>query len=264
MLIRKIRRSVSFISGFSSHQLTEASTERFFLLNQKGQFVSYWQDVPFKNDTKSLFVNAVIEIPQKTFGKLQVLKTEPFHPITIDSRKIDGKPAPRFYQQPLLFNYGYIPQTWENSVKPCSYFPSVVGDNDPIDVVEISDRVISQRQPFEAVVLGSLPLIDQGEMDWKVLIINRSDAERLKVFDLRSAMNHFKDKIKYIQNWFIICKELEGKALNTYTEPNKIFDEVETEKIIQDTHREYHELIKKDEYANFREKFHLKQSHSSH
>jgi len=50
----------------------------------------------------------------------------------------------------------------------------MTGDNDPLDVIDIGEK-----QPRGAVVpvkiLGSLALIDEGEIDWKVLTINIDD-----------------------------------------------------------------------------------------
>ena len=57
----------------------------------------------------------------------------PHNPITQDVNK-DGKP--RFYHGPIFWNYGYVPQTWENP----DYLDEELGykgDADPLDVVEI-------------------------------------------------------------------------------------------------------------------------------
>ena len=52
-----------------------------------------------------------------------------------------------------MFNYGFIPQTWEDD--------SLGGDGDPVDLVDLGQN---NRKPILAVcdfiVLGSLGLID--------------------------------------------------------------------------------------------------------
>ena len=65
---------------------------------------------------------------------------------------------------PATFNYGFIPQTWEN--------PADNGDN---------DLSLTSRKPILAVadylVLGCIGLIDEGEMDWKVLGLEVNEAK---------------------------------------------------------------------------------------
>lgn len=42
------------------------------------------------------------------------------------------------------------------------------GDNDPLDVVELSEQPMEMGQIAEIKVLGCFALIDEGETDWKV------------------------------------------------------------------------------------------------
>lgn len=52
---------------------------------------------------------------------MEMCKTEAFHPILQDTRKnkVDKtKTELRYYAQFPLFNYGFFPQTWENSLIP--------------------------------------------------------------------------------------------------------------------------------------------------
>jgi hypothetical protein len=86
--------------------------------------ISYWNDVSLYNGNdplKATTLLAGIEIPRFTLAKMEVCKTEAFHPIKQDLRKnkIDkSKLELRYYAQFPLFNYGYLPQTWENSLVP--------------------------------------------------------------------------------------------------------------------------------------------------
>jgi inorganic pyrophosphatase len=69
----------------------------------------------------------------------------------------------------IPFNYGCLPQTWED---PAYAHPDtkIGGDNDPIDVVEIGGALpVGTVTPVK--VLGILGMIDQGETDWKVVTI---------------------------------------------------------------------------------------------
>jgi inorganic pyrophosphatase len=46
------------------------------------------------------------------------------------------------------------------------------GDNDPLDMVELGSSSMDIGFCFYGKVLGSFCLIDQGEIDWKILILN--------------------------------------------------------------------------------------------
>ena len=74
-----------------------------------------------------------------------------------------------------------IPRTWENSERLDQEI-GLKGDNDPIDVLELGNKPISissiinteveSGEVVEVRVLGALCLIDQGELDWKLLTLN--------------------------------------------------------------------------------------------
>merc|ERR1719454_702256 len=65
-------------------------------------------------------------------AKFEVQKKVPFNPIMQDQKK--GKL--RYYTYgPTFFNYGMLPQTWEDPAK--KGFNNTSGDNDPLDVMEI-------------------------------------------------------------------------------------------------------------------------------
>lgn len=55
------------------------------------------------------------------------------------------------------------------------------GDNDPVDIVEIGTRKFNIGDVFEAKVLGAFCLIDQGEVDWKVILLNHQEASEKNV-----------------------------------------------------------------------------------
>ena len=58
----------------------------------------------------------------------------------------------RNYGVQTLFNYGFVPQTWENG--------DLGGDNDPIDLVDLSLDSKPTLAIADFVVLGCLGLID--------------------------------------------------------------------------------------------------------
>jgi len=109
--------------AFYSTEVTGTQFEkRIFLLNDKGDKISPWNDIKLKPEGASSHVfNAFIEIPRYTLAKLELAKKEKYHPISQDTRKNKFNPSLRelrYYAQFGSFNYGCFPQTWENSLLP--------------------------------------------------------------------------------------------------------------------------------------------------
>jgi inorganic pyrophosphatase len=145
----------------------EKATESFRLAFTGGEgsdaTISPWHDIPLKSSTTEGAYNAVIEIPKMTKAKMEVATKEPNNPIAQDIKK--GKL--RDYHGPIFWNYGCLPQTWED---PNEEHPELkcFGDNDPIDVVEIGSKALAMGTVVEVKPLGVIAMIDDGELDWKV------------------------------------------------------------------------------------------------
>ena len=107
---------------YSTSDLGKGFDRKIYLLNQKGEKISFWNDVPLRDPTqKPDIFNAVIEIPRYTIAKLELARAEPFHPLMHDRRQNLFNPKItelRSYAQYGFFNYGFIPQTWENMLIP--------------------------------------------------------------------------------------------------------------------------------------------------
>jgi inorganic pyrophosphatase len=117
----------------------------------------------------------VVEIPRWTNAKLEISKDLPFNPIKQDVKK--GKlrfVRNCFPHHGYIWNYGAFPQTWED---PTEKHPdtNAVGDVDPVDVIEIGEKVATIGQVKQVKVLGVLALLDEGETDWKVVVIDVTD-----------------------------------------------------------------------------------------
>jgi len=98
--------------------------------DSSGKDISPWHDIALHTGEEGIF-NAVFEIPKMTKPKMEVAIKEEGNPIAQDVKK--GKL--RDYHGPIFWNYGMLPQTWENpnvehTETRCS------GDNDPVDVVD--------------------------------------------------------------------------------------------------------------------------------
>ena len=135
--------------------------------------VSPWHDMPLELDGG--LYNMLTEIPKMTFKKMEVDTKAEGNPIKQDEKK--GKA--RLYHGPIFWNYGCLPQTWEDpNVKGDADVGGAFGDDDPVDVVEIGAGSLAMGSFTPVKVLGCLSMIDDGELDWKVCARTRCDAMR--------------------------------------------------------------------------------------
>jgi hypothetical protein len=107
---------------YSIETIGQGFSKRYYLLNDKKQRISFWNDIEYNPDHQknlSDLFQCVIEIPFDNIAKMELCKTEDHHPLWQDVRKSKltaGEKELRYYPLFPLFNYGYFPQTWENSL----------------------------------------------------------------------------------------------------------------------------------------------------
>merc|ERR1711966_601177 len=58
------------------------------------------------------------------------------------------------------------------------------GDDDPVDVVEIGASSLAMGSFTPVKVLGCLSMIDDGELDWKVIALNAADEHAAAINDV--------------------------------------------------------------------------------
>jgi inorganic pyrophosphatase len=176
----------------------------------------------------------VVEIPKMTKAKMEVATKEANNPIAQDVKK--GKL--RDYHGPIFWNYGCLPQTWEN---PKDEHPVLkcFGDNDPIDVVEIGSKPLAMGSVTEVKALGVIAMIDDGELDWKVLAVAMDDPLAQTYKDIHDVPNAIKDGVR---EWFRWYKTPDDKPLNAFGFDEKYLDAKEAEKVIHETHEAWQKL----------------------
>ena len=139
-----------------------------------------------------------------------------------------------------MFNYGFLPQTWEDP----TYSPedtACPGDNDPIDCVEIGALQLATGAVCAVKVLGVLALIDDGETDWKVIVISISDPMSHLMSDIDDVEVHLPGAIKAVREYFRDYKSFSGK-INTYGLKAQCMPKSYAVKVIDDTHKHWQNL----------------------
>lgn len=132
-------------------------------------------------------VNAMIEIPQGSRAKYEVDKDTGL-------LKLDRVIYSSF-QYPI--NYGFIPQTLGQ-------------DGDPLDILVLCSQSIQSLCLVEANVIGNMQMIDQGQMDDKIIAVAAQDPSVNHISRIEDLPQHFLLELK---NFFEQYKVLENKKV---------------------------------------------------
>mgnify|MGYP006075300567 FL=1 len=135
-------------------------------------------------------LTAVIEIPSGTNKKYEYNNTS-------KAFEIDQKNGiDRVVQYlPYLGNYGYFPSTYSD--------PKKGGDGDALDVLVLSESVTT-ASVVEVIPIGVLKLIDDGELDYKIISIPADPSKQIiKVNSFSEFSQKYPEVKKIIELWFL-------------------------------------------------------------
>ena len=93
---------------------------------------------------------------------MEICKELPLNPIKQDIKKGKLRYVNNvFPHKGYIWNYGALPQTYEDPAH-VDGDTKAHGDNDPIDVCEIGNKVIPRGSIIRVKILGILAMIDEG------------------------------------------------------------------------------------------------------
>ncbi|KAG5518944.1 hypothetical protein PMAC_002475 [Pneumocystis sp. 'macacae'] len=203
-------------------------------IEKNGEVISPFHDIPLYANAEKTVLNMIVEVPRWTNAKMEISKEELMNPIKQDSKRGRLRYETVFL---IMDIYGIMgnsindpvfiylltvnslnrafPQTWED--------PSLInsetkakGDNDPLDVCEIGETVGYIGQVKQVKVLGAMALIDEGETDWKIIVIDVNDPLAPKLNDVEDIERHLPGLIRATNEWFRIYKIPDGKPENNF------------------------------------------------
>ncbi|XP_035739817.1 inorganic pyrophosphatase-like isoform X2 [Vespa mandarinia] len=218
---------------------------RIYFKNEDGP-ISPFHDIPLYADETNKIFNMVVEIPRWTNAKMEINRVESLNPIKQDTKK--GKlryVANCFPHHGYIWNYGALPQTWENP-EVLDEATGCKGDNDPIDVLEIGYKVAKRGEVLKVKVLGAVALIDEGETDWKIIVIDVNDPLADQMNDIADMEKHFPGLMKATIEWFKIYKIPDGKPENQFAFNGEAKSKDFALHIIEEVNQHWQYLIKKD------------------
>ncbi|HLU90881.1 MAG TPA: inorganic diphosphatase [Cyclobacteriaceae bacterium] len=145
-----------------------------------------WHDVGIGEDSPE-FVNGIIEIPKGSKGKYELDKETGL--LMLDRVLFSAVHYPA--------NYGFIPKTF------CE-------DNDPLDILIISQIDIPSMTLVKAKVIGVMRMIDGGEADDKIIAVAADDQSVNYINDIEELPPHL---MKETHRFFEDYKKLEKKEV---------------------------------------------------
>ncbi|TEA36126.1 hypothetical protein DBR06_SOUSAS11510036 [Sousa chinensis] len=187
----------------------------------------------------------VVEVPRWSNAKMEIATKDPLNPIKQDVKK--GKlryVANLFPYKGYIWNYGAIPQTWEDP-RHNDEHTGCCGDNDPIDVCEIGSKVCARGEIIRVKVLGILAMIDEGETDWKVIAINVDDPDAANYNDINDVKRLKPGYLEATVDWFRRYKVPDGKPENQFAFDAEFKDKDFAIDIIKSTHDYWRALVTK-------------------
>jgi inorganic pyrophosphatase len=195
-----------------------------YFLYKDGKVISFLNDINYKENN---IYNMVCEIPKNTLDKMEMSDLYN-NPIIQD---IENKKPRKFKYGRIPWNYGYIPQTLEDKNIICDKL-NLPGDGDPIDVIDVSHIKSNIGDIIQIKILGIMPLIDNGEADWKIIGINVKDQLVNNITDL------YPFQINKIYDWFINYKK--HKEITNKIGMNQLIQDKELAiEIIQKCHNQW-------------------------
>ncbi|MEM6726032.1 MAG: inorganic diphosphatase [Bacteroidota bacterium] len=145
-----------------------------------------WHHVQAGDDTPDI-VNGIIEIPKNTRAKYELDKASGL-------LKMDRVIYSSMYYPA---NYGFIPKTY------CD-------DDDPLDILILSQITVVPMCIVSAKVIGVMRMLDDGEMDDKIIAVAENDMSVNHINDISELPTHF---MKELRNFFEDYKKLENKTV---------------------------------------------------
>lgn len=208
-----------------------------------GAIKSYMHDIPLELDIVGKTANMVVEVPRWSNAKFEIDPKAPGNPIVQDVKKNKVRFIKNvFPHHGYVHNYGAFPQTWEDITSSHGEI-NLPGDNDPLDVVEIGSTKVNTGDVIKVKILGSLALIDDGELDWKVIAINTNDKLASQLNCLDDVSKHCPGLLETTREWFRDYKLPEGKPQNKFALNEKYQSQNKTLDTIQENHDAWKALI---------------------
>lgn len=249
-----LRPNRCFSTGVSAEKVASVDLGRKYTAGYKNyavregtrDVVSYFHDVPLDFDEASKTANMVVEIPRWSNAKFEISTKLPGNPIVQDVKKGQVRFVKNLFpHHGYIHNYGAFPQTWEDPTSKHADL-DLYGDNDPLDVCEIGSTVLKTGDVKRVKILGSLAMIDDGELDWKVIVVDVIDPLSQELFDIHHVFVKCPGLLETTRQWFRDYKLADGKPENEFAFNGKYRSQKETVQTLLECNRAWKRLVNRE------------------
>jgi len=232
------------VSAYSAVErgTSDTDTYKVFIRDDDGP-ISPFHDIPLVANAEPRTLHMVVEVPRWTNAKMEIDTKSPLNPIVQDQKK--GKlryVKNSFPHVGYMWNYGAFPQTWENP-HHVDENTGEKGDDDPVDCCEIGQRVANRGDVLEVKVLGILAMIDDGETDWKTIVIDVNDPLAESLNSLQDVVNEMPGFLDSTRDWLRVYKMPDGKPENKFAFNGEYKDVDFANKIIDETNMFWRQMV---------------------
>eukprot|EP00435_Cladocopium_sp_Y103_P031747 s2849_g8.t1 len=188
------------------------------------------------------FVN---EIPRGSLKKFEVQTQLENNVIRED---LIGSERLKSLGQPVPFNYGCFPQTYRD---PRQYdeIHNAPGDDDPLDVIDVSPGKLSVGQLTTCRPLGAVCLIDEGKADWKIFVTSHLSGPGADLRSMEDVEFLWPGRTMEILSWMDQFKQHQNTAAT------RLHYEVHSAEvamaIVRKDHQAWRELLKEVDESGF-------------
>jgi len=181
----------------------------------------------------------VNEIPKGALQKFEMQTTDPDN-IIRETEKDSAKL--RAFGKPVPFNYGCFPQTWRDPEEVCE-LSGAIGDNDQLDVVDLCFETVSVGEIAHCRPVGAVCLIDEGQADWKILVVNTdSESALASARSVDDVERIAPGRVQQVLKWIDDLKQ-HGKAKGTKPLDFRVHSAEKAKDLIQGDHASWKRLV---------------------
>jgi inorganic pyrophosphatase len=117
------------------------------------------------------------------------------------------------------------------------------GDNDPTDAIELGTVQLRAGEVRRVKVLGAIAMIEQGEVDWKVLCLCVDDPYASRINSLEDLLATFPNAITAVRDWFRVGydlkKESDGLTQNQFAFGGKPMNREYALRLLEEAHNSW-------------------------
>ncbi len=191
-----------------------------------------WHGIPTWENKEKNILNVFIEIVPGDTVKYELDKKTGY-------LKVD---RPQKFSNIVPSLYGFIPQTYSaealaDYTKGVLSRPELVGDEDPVDICVLTEKDIRHGDILlEAIPIGGLRMIDDNEVDDKIVAVLKDDAVYGHIEDIKDCPELVINRLKH---YFLTYKQIPAEGETAKCEITDIYGKEEALRILELSQKDY-------------------------